>query len=251
MEGKTDFCHVYKSTSPGTYHGLVLDPSPQRFQLAGGPSTIAARSGSGKASKSRCFWIICQDLKSGQRPESDRGTVVLRVQPCASCSCPGALLKSPLWWPLLPTGGHLTICFGLSPTCLGLLCCQCGLHWLWITASIPSSSPQRPRLNKAPGSVTALGCQEVHSRVSGLRGQDLHCCLVSRAFVQESSSPVNVPIRKTWESPFSPTHAGLCTSDPEPVEREVHPCCWRQRHAQPCQLLLLARHLGASSQPGC
>lgn len=106
MEGKTDFCHVYKSTSLGTYHGLVLDPSPQRFQLAGGPSTIAARSGSGKASKSRCFWIICQDLKSGQRPESDRGTVVLRVQPRASCSCPGAAVEvSSLvatlahWWP--------------------------------------------------------------------------------------------------------------------------------------------------------
>lgn len=40
------------------------------------------------------------------RPESDRGTVVLRVQPCASCSCPGAAgeissLVAILahWWP--------------------------------------------------------------------------------------------------------------------------------------------------------
>lgn len=128
------------------------------------------------------------------------------------------LVKSPLWWPFLPTGGHLTICFGLSPTCLGLLCCQCGLHWLWTTASIPSSSPQRTLLNKALGSMTALGCQEVHSRTSGLQGQDLCCCLISRAFVQERSSPVNVTIRKAWQSPSSPTHAGLCTSDPKPAE---------------------------------
>lgn len=250
MEGKTDFCHVYKSTSPGTYHGLVLDPSPQRFQLAGEPSTIAARSGSGKASKSRCFWIICQDLKSGQRPESDRGTVVLRVQPRASCSCPGAAVEvSSLvatlahWWP--PHNLLWTV-----PNTSGV-----ALLSVWPPLALDhcfhSQFLSTEALNKAPGSVTALGCQEVHSRASGLRGQDLHCCLVSRAFVQESSSPVNVPIRKTWESPFSPTHAGLCTSDPEPVEREVHPCCWRQRHAQPCQLLLLARHLGASSQPGC
>lgn len=57
MEGNTDFCHVYKSTSPGTCHGLFLNPSPTapRFLLAGGPSTISARAGSGKASKSRCF----------------------------------------------------------------------------------------------------------------------------------------------------------------------------------------------------
>lgn len=160
------------------------------------------------------------------------------------------LAKSPRWWPFLPTGGHLPICFGLSPTCLGLLCCQCGLHWLWITASIPSSSPQRPVLNKALGSVTALGYQDVHSRMSRLQGQDLYCCLISRGFVQESSSPVNVTIRKAWESPFNPVYAGLCPSDPKPVEREAQLCFWREAHAQPCQLLL-AHHLRAGIQPGC
>lgn len=160
------------------------------------------------------------------------------------------LVKSPLWWPFLPTGGYHTICFGLSPTRLGLLCCQCGLYWLWITASIPSSSPQRPMLNKALGSVTALGCQEVLSRTSGLRSQDGYCCLISRGSVQESSSSVNVTIMKAWESPLNPTHAGLCSSDPKPVEKEAQLCFWREPHAQPCQLLL-AHHLRASIQPGC
>lgn len=49
---------------------------------------------------------MCQDLESGHGPESDRGTVVLRVWPCACCSCPCAAgeissLVAILahWWP--------------------------------------------------------------------------------------------------------------------------------------------------------
>lgn len=80
-----------------------------------------------------------------------------------SHSQPGAAstITSPvavLWWPAR------RLVWVLPPTPLWLLCCRCGLHWLWITTCIPSSFSPEVMLNRVLGLAAALSCQEVCSR---------------------------------------------------------------------------------------
>lgn len=133
-----------------------------------------------------------------------------------------------------------------------MLCCWCDLHWLWITASIPRSFSTEARAEQSPWLSGHFGLsrrmlRDVRTQRSGSAllpdfqglcpGKQQPCACHHPG---QAGSPA--------AAPSSPTYAGLCTSDPKPVGGEVHPCCWRQPRAHPCQLPLL-RHLLSISPP--
>lgn len=130
------------------------------------------------------------------------------------------------------------------------LCCWCGLLWLWIAASIPSSFSTEAHAEQSPWLSGHFGLsrgtlQDVRTRRSG--SALLPDC---QGFCPGKQQPCACHHPGQAGSPAapssSPAHAGLCTSDPKPGGGDVHPCCWRQPRAHPCHLLLLRALLSIS-----
>lgn len=140
-------------------------------------------------------------------------------------------MKSPLQRPSQLTSDQLTAWFWLVSACLRLLCCQCGLHWLLTTASLPSSLSTEVRTEQSPWlssdfALSRVALQDVRTWRSGSAllpdfqgfcpGKQQPCACHHPG---QAGSPA--------ASPSSPTRAGLCRSHPKPVGGKVHSCCWR------------------------